>query len=151
VSGSGISWTICKSAPRSRQITMPAPHHSVFLQTGCPSFPSEWGKFLLVLAYPGCPGSKAVKRSLLDALPAAQPTAPKQVKAQALKARKKGHMCIQIYPCFRTYSRRRPVCEVAAVCRWNSATDRAGFHATTTCSANSSLQSHKHTQHIHLS
>jgi len=30
VSGSGISWTICKSAPRSRQITMPAPHHLVF-------------------------------------------------------------------------------------------------------------------------
>jgi len=26
VSGSGISWAICKSAPRSRQITMPAPH-----------------------------------------------------------------------------------------------------------------------------
>jgi len=30
VSGSGISWAMCKSAPRSRQITMPAPHHSVF-------------------------------------------------------------------------------------------------------------------------
>ena len=30
VSGSGISWAICKSAPRSRQITRPAPHHSVF-------------------------------------------------------------------------------------------------------------------------
>ena len=30
VSGSGISWAICKFAPRSRQITMPAPHHSVF-------------------------------------------------------------------------------------------------------------------------
>ena len=30
VSGSGISWTICKSAPRSRQTTTPAPHHSVF-------------------------------------------------------------------------------------------------------------------------
>jgi len=30
VSGSGISWAICKSAPRPRQITMPAPHHSVF-------------------------------------------------------------------------------------------------------------------------
>ena len=30
VSGSGISWAICKSAPRSRQTTMPAPHHSVF-------------------------------------------------------------------------------------------------------------------------
>jgi len=26
-----------KSASRSRQITMPAPHHSVFLQAGCPS------------------------------------------------------------------------------------------------------------------
>jgi len=30
VSGSGISWAICRSAPRSRQITMPAPHHSDF-------------------------------------------------------------------------------------------------------------------------
>ena len=30
MSGSGISWAICKSAPRSRQITTPAPHHSVF-------------------------------------------------------------------------------------------------------------------------
>jgi len=30
VRGSGISWAICKSAPCSRQITMPTPHHSVF-------------------------------------------------------------------------------------------------------------------------
>ena len=30
VNGSGISWAICKSAPSSRQITTPAPHHSVF-------------------------------------------------------------------------------------------------------------------------
>ena len=30
VSGSGISWAVCKSAPRSRQITTPAPHYSVF-------------------------------------------------------------------------------------------------------------------------
>jgi len=30
VSGSGISWAISKSTPRLRQITMPAPHHSVF-------------------------------------------------------------------------------------------------------------------------
>ena len=30
VSGSCISWAICKSAPRSRQITTPAPHHSIF-------------------------------------------------------------------------------------------------------------------------
>ena len=30
MSGSGISWAICKSAPCTRQITMPAPHHSDF-------------------------------------------------------------------------------------------------------------------------
>ena len=27
-----ISWAICKSAPRSRQTTTPAPHHSVFFR-----------------------------------------------------------------------------------------------------------------------
>jgi len=37
VSGSDISWAICKSAPHPRQITMPASHHSVFLQARCPS------------------------------------------------------------------------------------------------------------------
>ena len=37
VRASGIRWAICKSAHRSRQITTPAPHHSVFLQAGCPS------------------------------------------------------------------------------------------------------------------
>ena len=30
VSGNGISWATCNSAPHSRQIIMPAPHHSVF-------------------------------------------------------------------------------------------------------------------------
>jgi len=34
VSGSGITWAICKSAPCSRQITTPAPHHSVFYRPG---------------------------------------------------------------------------------------------------------------------
>ena len=37
VSGSGISWATCKSAPHSRQITMPAPHHSVFFTGGSPT------------------------------------------------------------------------------------------------------------------
>jgi len=37
VSGSGIRWAICKSTPHPRQTTIPASHHSVFLQTGCPS------------------------------------------------------------------------------------------------------------------
>ena len=32
VSGSGISWAICKSASRSWQITTPAPHHSVLTE-----------------------------------------------------------------------------------------------------------------------
>ena len=36
MSGSGITWAICKSAPRSRHMTTPAPHHC-FLQAGCPS------------------------------------------------------------------------------------------------------------------
>ena len=30
MNGSGISWAMCKSTPRLRQITMPASHHSVF-------------------------------------------------------------------------------------------------------------------------
>ena len=36
VSGSGISWGVCKAALCSRQITMPAPT-TQFLQAGCPS------------------------------------------------------------------------------------------------------------------
>ena len=32
-----LGHTVCKSAPRSRQITTPALHRSVFLQAGCPS------------------------------------------------------------------------------------------------------------------
>jgi len=35
VSGSGISWAICKSAPCSRKIIMPAPIHSVFTGPSC--------------------------------------------------------------------------------------------------------------------
>ena len=35
VSGSGISWAICKSAPRSRQITTLATHYSVFFTARC--------------------------------------------------------------------------------------------------------------------
>jgi len=39
VSGSGISWAICKSAPHSRRITTPAPHHSVFFTGRMPFLP----------------------------------------------------------------------------------------------------------------
>ena len=33
MSGSGLSWAICKSAPSSRHTTMPAPHNSVTFQS----------------------------------------------------------------------------------------------------------------------
>jgi len=37
VTGSGITWPYASLAHRSRQKTMPAPHHSVFYGAGCPS------------------------------------------------------------------------------------------------------------------
>ena len=48
-SGSGNSWDIRKSAPRSRQITMPAPHCSVFyrldaLPAAQPTVSKHWSK-----------------------------------------------------------------------------------------------------------
>ena len=51
MSGSGISCAICKSAPRSRQITMPAPHHSVFyrpddLPATQPTASKHWRKWI---------------------------------------------------------------------------------------------------------
>ena len=78
MSGSGISWAICKSAPRSRQTTMPAHYRSVFLQAGCPSCrPTNSVKALkgtvscfrkiqigftfLVPAHMGSPGQRAVR------------------------------------------------------------------------------------------
>ena len=39
MSGSGISWATCKSAPRSRQTTMPAPHCSKFFTGRMPFLP----------------------------------------------------------------------------------------------------------------
>ena len=51
VSGSGISWAICKPAPCSRQITTPATHHSVFyrpdaLPAAQPTASKHWREFL---------------------------------------------------------------------------------------------------------
>jgi len=57
VSGSGISWNICRSAPRSRQITTPTPHHSVFyrpdaLPVAQPTASKHWRhKFIIVSAH----------------------------------------------------------------------------------------------------
>ena len=68
VSGGGISWAICKSAPRSRQITMPAPHRSVFLQAGCPSCrqPTNSVKTLDKRPLNGCSVVVVVTEGLID-------------------------------------------------------------------------------------
>jgi len=54
VSGSGISWAICRSAPRFRQISMPAPHHSFFyrpdaLPVAQPTASKHWRRKALKL------------------------------------------------------------------------------------------------------
>jgi len=53
VSGSGISWAICKSVPRSRQISTPAPHYSVFyrpdaLPAAQPTVSKHWRQLVSV-------------------------------------------------------------------------------------------------------
>ena len=58
-SGSGISWAIFKSASRSRQITTPVPHHSVFyrpdaLPAAQPTVSKHWRHrrlFFLIFCY----------------------------------------------------------------------------------------------------
>jgi len=60
VSGSGISWAICKSAPCSRQITTPTPHHSVIYRPNAlpathPTALKHWRHWAL---YTGLIGSK---------------------------------------------------------------------------------------------
>jgi len=52
MSGSGCSWAICKSAPCSRQITTPSPHHSVFywpdaLPAAQPTASKHWRQITL--------------------------------------------------------------------------------------------------------
>ena len=66
MSGSGISWAICKSAPRSRQITTPALHYSSFSQAGCPScHPTNSVKALKELKY-NCTVNKLQKTALCN-------------------------------------------------------------------------------------
>jgi len=67
VSGSGISWAICKSAPLLRQITMPAPNHSDFYRPD--ALPAT--HYLM--------GVRDLLNSRIpeEALPATQPTASK--------------------------------------------------------------------------
>ena len=50
---SGISWAICKSAPRSRQITTPAPHYWVFyrpdaLPAAQPTASKHWRQHMVL-------------------------------------------------------------------------------------------------------
>jgi len=67
VSGSGISWAICESAPCSRQITTPASRHSVFyrsdaLSAAQPTASKHWrhNKRMTETVTKWCPG-KTVK------------------------------------------------------------------------------------------
>jgi len=58
VSGSGISWAICKSAPCCRQTTTPAPHPSVFyrpdaLPTAQPTASKHWRQICITVLYNG--------------------------------------------------------------------------------------------------
>jgi len=54
VSGSSISWAICNSAPRSRQITTPAPRRSVIYRLGAlpatqPTATKHWRHMVVLL------------------------------------------------------------------------------------------------------
>jgi len=54
VSGSAIRWAICKSAPRSRHITTPAPHRSFFyrpdaLPAALPTVSKHWRQILILI------------------------------------------------------------------------------------------------------
>ena len=81
VSGSGISWATCKSTPRCRQITTPAPHQSVF--TGrMPFLPPNQQRQSIegTVSCDKLTTTPAPHHSVFygpDALPTAQPTASK--------------------------------------------------------------------------
>jgi len=65
VSGSGISWAICKSASLSRQIIMPVPRHSVFyrpdaLLAAQPTASKHWRTWQCTLLYSTCVTELAV-------------------------------------------------------------------------------------------
>jgi len=78
--GSGISWTISKhSAPRSRQITTPSPHHSMFTGQCFRGLRNSLGCFSHV---------KNIDLHYIyitDALPNAQPTASKHWRLIAVE------------------------------------------------------------------
>ena len=82
LSGSGISWAICKSAPHSRQITMPAPHHSTFYRPGAlpasqPAASKHWRQTLLSYIYENSVGWMKDERGLESTAAAAVPAAEK--------------------------------------------------------------------------
>ena len=61
VGGSGISWAICKSEPRSRQITTPASNHSFFYRPDAlpatqPTASKHWRQML------GAPQARDISR-----------------------------------------------------------------------------------------
>ena len=70
VSGNGICWAICMSAPHPIQTTTPTSHHSVFLQAGCPScHPTNSVKALKGWALKGCALNSTYSWSVFLQLP----------------------------------------------------------------------------------
>ena len=64
------SWAICKSAPRSRQITMPAPHHLVFYRLDAlpatqPTASKHWRQIRLLKRYHKINLSFHLKKTIL--------------------------------------------------------------------------------------
>ena len=68
-SGSGISWAICKSAAHSRQITMPALHHSSFFTGWMPFVPPNQQRQSTEGISCGCNKSKNFKYRMTGAVP----------------------------------------------------------------------------------
>jgi len=54
VTGSGISWAICKSAPRSIHITMPASHHSIFYRPDALPYEMVKNDVIAAHSHPPC-------------------------------------------------------------------------------------------------
>ena len=95
VSGSGISWAICKSAPRSRHITTPAPHHSVFYRPDAlpatqPTASKHWNQLdhmqtiYTSLQTDNRTNTSSLNFYRLDALPDAQATVSKHWRQMCL-------------------------------------------------------------------
>jgi len=83
VSGNGISWTICKSAPHSRQTTTPALHRSVFyrldaLPAAQPTVSQHWRQQLYEQT-----SDRIIQMGMLSIIPPDRYVAPQWIRFSA--------------------------------------------------------------------